>query len=485
MKERLAIQTVEKMASYVGRYLTEICCTTDILQADSEELEMLYSSIIDISDANQMSRKETLERFHSFLVQNFNSSKIDWDNITVISNDPQSMIDSSLISEKEFSYLTQSIKATNFEFKDEIRLIFSFYFKLGLRVSEIYKISYKEIIIQNEYDSYIILIGNHLGGLKNSNSYRIVYFDNRLTAEEFKLFKKIITQKNNYASTSSIWSIDRSRCTTILNNLIKDLTGDPSLSIRNLRHSYASLNIQKINMLNKKPSDLGIDENIKNWYVKRFNTEYPTRRALYFVAKSLGHGSPSTTLCNYTNNYEEFIPDLINSSNNSSAILSDLNLLSNLTEVNANSIRVKKSRFKKLKIIDTTSHFVSQIIKKHENLIVKKSHYLADKPAEMRIYNNEWKKWLKSVEMVIELHDKDNLFYEKGEEDELCSLYFEMIGFVFRYNFNPFGLKLDKIDRNITSWHFNNLKDKFIENPALLEKYTKNEFKTLFLEFLH
>ncbi|MBE0471614.1 MAG: hypothetical protein IBX55_19145 [Methyloprofundus sp.] len=298
---RLRHSTIANSFKQVARFMTEEFGAYNLFDMEPDELEHGYQRIVSLAENNQSKRKTALESFHDFLCRQYKfkplASSLDAQNI-----DNPSSVDANFLSEQERAhimvYLANPFKP---EISREYQLIFTLYFRLGLRVSEIFKISFKDVQLADcRFESCIIMKNNHLGKLKNKASKRLIYLD-LLTDSEFLEFKTWFDQQPKSNLNAPIWTTPIEEAQDKIAKALKSVTGDTRLSVRNLRHGVPS------HFLNQNLVKDGYQNQYADLFEKNFGTGYPTRRTLYYLARTLGHGGPSTTLFHYANFYEPIL----------------------------------------------------------------------------------------------------------------------------------------------------------------------------------
>lgn len=299
---KLAYSTILTEFATVARHLTEAYATQHILDSSIADRVDEFQSIIFLEDSGQAERKAALLNFDDFLARQHKLKPIPPTTLEAQANDDPLKVDANFINEHEYSAVLRYLIQPFGEHNLELQCILALYYRLGMRPSEAFKFSFKDVQIgRKKEESYIINKFNNLGRLKNKASVRLIFFD-PLTDEEFQQFREWFEEAKSKTPslTQSIWAIDQREATDLISHALKTVTGDDDLSPRNLRHGVVSQLIKTMQLNNDD----------KDWQAlsqRAFNTGLPTRRCIFHIARIVGHGGPSTTTFNYANLYEPLL----------------------------------------------------------------------------------------------------------------------------------------------------------------------------------
>lgn len=285
----------------------------DLLSLDEDELIVLYSNILNyFQDSTRASRAYSLSLFHSFLSTTYLIEEIDFNEIEP--RDTSNSIDANIITLQEYKcafMLLQQDKDENKATSIRNTLLLCFLYKNGLRPSEAIRLLLSDILIEKVSQVYVR--NNSFGQVKTHNAIRQIPFLNRFDKEEIDLILEWLQFRANDTynrAKSPFFTEGRKSQIAIRYNATKRITlalrlatGDHSIRLRHLRHSFAT---NLIATACSSSSIYAIQQLVENnndqhqILTRLFGSQHPTRRLIYQVAAMLGHGSPSTALHSYT-----------------------------------------------------------------------------------------------------------------------------------------------------------------------------------------
>ncbi|QCU90976.1 hypothetical protein [Thiomicrorhabdus sediminis] len=332
-KESLSFSTVYDYFLILDRRLLEHFMHRDVLSEELDSLIETYNAIIlSHTDEDQSLAAAQIINFHNLVCSKYlGLSEIRKDELEFASSHQEESIDANFITIAEKTKIDNYLTAKDRYSHDlglQFSLILTCYAKLGFRANELFKLESRDVIHANHgYKGYFTCRHNRHGRQKNANSHRNVFSTGKLTPTESDVLQKWITIRAPQ-SADHFWIYDsdtkeqnKLAFQRTLTEAVRIITGDISLSIRNLRHTAATLEFlgyfQYLNdFLNNPIDDVCHSFQIDSWYEQdvanyindRFKNTYPSRRFAYRIAQLLGHGSPYTTLKNYSHFYEFVIP---------------------------------------------------------------------------------------------------------------------------------------------------------------------------------
>ena len=315
----LKASSISTYISTIGRSLLEQGQYLDPMTLSISGYEDLYRRIVETSTRKNMKyTTDRLKDFHFFLSSVYAiPSDIDWSE--VYEGDDDLYIDACIISEKEY-LLSLSILLDNSDFDERDRYIHSMIlllgYRFGLRTGEIFRITGGDIIRFNG-ETIVYVRNSTYGFTKTDNGVRQIPLLGELTPDESRLIDRWLSHINAYSDDFGVAAllsqlgnereiIHRGSCIERVIGVLRDVTGDSSIRIRHLRHSFASRSFLYVYCPNIPDGSLGklytsiagnIDPNIVRHTL--LGPTHVSQRGLYATGVATGHGSPNVGIKHY------------------------------------------------------------------------------------------------------------------------------------------------------------------------------------------
>lgn len=314
----LRASSVVAYAYTIGRSLCEQGYDLDVLALSDLAFEEFYRRILDLrTRQNKDYVAARLEEFHGFLVQAYSVPDVDWSELR--DGDSINGVDAGLISLDEY------LQALNILFNESgyderTKLIHAailfFAYRFGLRRSEIFRLTSYDVL--RDGSDVIVYIRNSWGGdTKTDNGVRQIPLIENLTQEEWQLLDRWLSHVEVYVGDNELASlfslrgserdrIDYGRAVTHVVETLRTVTGDTSVRLRHLRHSYAT-RLHLAMSYPQRPEGLMGRIYMRLWgdlkpetvRHKLLGRPEVSLRGLYAAAVALGHGGPGVMLHHY------------------------------------------------------------------------------------------------------------------------------------------------------------------------------------------
>ena len=291
-------------------------CSEDIEFYDKKPNKLNWASIYTEALKNTSSKQQAktctvLYQFHQFLTSKHGFEEIDWAPIyrAVGADLSDIAVNANFVSLEEYLLLIDKLlrnKSIN-EFKrDQIALIAMFGYRFGLRISEAHGALSRDIIYEDALT--LIIRANYIRGLKGGARRSRVSLNDDWTDIENNLIQRYWPySQNNFrldklspfflsADGGPREVVSKSEASKIIHALLKNITGDQSLSYHQFRHSKVTTSV------NSKLAPLAYDFEVfdKTILNRHF---YP----LHEIAVGVGHLNDITTLSSYTHCLDKLI----------------------------------------------------------------------------------------------------------------------------------------------------------------------------------
>lgn len=322
----IAFSTVKGYTSMVANALLEISFKTNFFTLDPEQYDYIYDIAIEINKhEDQTQLLNNLKDFHHFLVSAGLVPEIDWGYIsqTVYANRIVSRVDANIISSTEYLAALEIIFKAGEKSQLEKRLSMQYCallilgYHFGLRFSEAFHLQYRHIQHNDNWTFIIVHASNTLfGDTKSSAGRRQIPLIDNLTKREWSIIQivfdsQVTTHRDEQSSIFSLGNetrvlINKSRASQILNNVLKQVTGDPHSHYHLLRHSFDS---------RIYPQFYDIDESSLDRFIKKLSNPYLiepsalrvlmtgrdnlTSKSLSALSIATGHAQIPTTFSHY------------------------------------------------------------------------------------------------------------------------------------------------------------------------------------------
>lgn len=379
-KKYIHRKTVKRYVSLISYGLIEFFGSTHLGQISAEAFEHAYSEILDYTLTNGQRRKtaHALNKFHKFLAENFNIPKINYKDILSEAYSPV-FVDANIISEDIFQSCLSALDSSGIDIKHPdlltcLKIIFILGYRCGLRRNEALKL--RMVDISGRSEIHLHIVDHEFRALKTKNSQRKIILNWFLSDNEMRLIRNWLNKKDEEGYSEFLFSIPDLKYTSLhedvvfhtLHKIMRSVSGDPNMRFHNLRHSFATMTLLKLETTNYpaikeffKNSPLTYDWlsdgiNLRN---KIYNNIQSTRRDLFLISEIMGHCSPKVTEEHYIHCFDILL----------SVYRDDYNTIS-INDVVSSSPLPKSTSYR----------LVNNSIEKYtKSLIKKQRHYLLDK----------------------------------------------------------------------------------------------------------
>ena len=319
---KVAFSIIREYLGHIANRIIGYIGNEDITTLEGEGLEEIYHQILDeIENYDNRSKvARGLGEFHKYLVEIYHMAPIN--NREVLGIGPlHSKVDANIITIDEYQAIHHQLDRQNLEiihpdFHTVVKLIFTLAFRCGLRRLEVLK-----LLIDDFHDSKcptLLIRNNFARRLKTENALRNLPLNALLEPDELNTLRKFYLKRRMEKSDPShfLFSIPglsyeivpEQRFFDIIRDTMRQVTGDATLTLYNLRHSFASWTTLRLVI-----ADQGLKEDVfphlpettrylqhsTDFQVSLFRGIPGGRRNLYALADLMGHASPKTTLEHY------------------------------------------------------------------------------------------------------------------------------------------------------------------------------------------
>ena len=298
-------RTVYKYCTMVGSALLDIVGSTTLCSENINLISSAYQTII--SEASTVSRRndkyKRLLDFQNFLCKSLGGPKINIEDLAP-GNDLNQQASANIISENEFICIKNHL-ATQPPSEENtlLRLIFIVLFRSGARIGEILTAKMRDIqwTPNKEGELLLHINSNNFGSIKSPAAVRRLPLHLTLTESEKIDFLEYLneisfTRKN----TNFIFSLEINHAKPIPENKVRSalqyamrgLTGNNTLTLHHLRHSFANHAFAAL-------LDIKLPFSTPEHYVQLKKLAIYQRSYLYLLADLMGHHSPEITISSY------------------------------------------------------------------------------------------------------------------------------------------------------------------------------------------
>jgi len=323
-KRRLHTNTVHDYLTIIGKKLISVAGELDFEEMEIDELEEVYlaSKELCLTSKSQNKFGQCIFQFHQFLVSNYQVLQIDFSDIIEYRTVDEATVSANLISLHEFDKILVNLVPNGYDNASRTNkmqyLMFVLAFRCGLRRTELLKLRIVDTHCLT--DPTLLIQANQYAGLKSIKAKRIIPLATLLPPQELKNLltwrkqryhedQKNISNKN--LLFCEIGSNDKMLPDNILTSIKEEMwhvTGDHTLKLRHLRHSFATWLTVKLTMdyddktksdyrfLDHPDFDCASCQKIRTSLLGSNNCK---RKALYAVANLCGHATPDITTLHY------------------------------------------------------------------------------------------------------------------------------------------------------------------------------------------
>lgn len=320
----LKVSTLRGYLSSIGRRLAEVFNQQSLSLMQAEELEDVYTIVLDSLESRGLRRKvaKVILQFHLFIADKYQVPEIQYHQTLGVSNSPIP-VDANLIWVDEYYQVLTFIEKSNLieihpDLSEIAQLLFTLGYRCGLRRMEALKL--RIVDFQNGNKAHLIVRPHHDRRLKTKNSQRLIPLYALLTEDELNRLEhwraKRVKQEVHSSNSEYLFAIPSKNFDSvpqdlvfpILHTAMRTVTGDVNLRYHHLRHSFGSLTLLKlmatdygapIHFFEKMPKQKSEIERSSEFRNQLLPVLGSSRKYLYAVGRLLGHSGPDISLEHY------------------------------------------------------------------------------------------------------------------------------------------------------------------------------------------
>lgn len=359
-KKKLKTSYVNKAIHSNSNGLIEALQDIDITRLKPDDLIQAYNQVIQFypsyQDATEqvISHLQDLKTFHNYLVESYGIADIDFLDLDLPESISNYMVSANYINIDEYRIILKALKedpSANLSQRTYQSAALCIAFNFGLRSSELFSLSIKDIqlMLEGASSGVISIQPNRYETLKTGASKRHLPISLWLEEDEITLLKDFLNIRLNQGAKPNsplFGSYDKnyvSNIDHIKNRIVyamRYITGDATLSMHHLRHSFATWITSAIMEL---PNSSFSKNDVKFKALRsHFYFKY-SRRGLFQVAEFMGHAHPLTTIINYMHGFDDWLCDY---SKNSELYSNNYQFIESQSGIKSATLRKWKSRFK-------------------------------------------------------------------------------------------------------------------------------------------
>lgn len=317
-----AIGTIYSYVTDISRPLIEFCSDVDFIELTEAELTDIYQRVIDAgSKKTRSSRAKSLRWFHDYCEEEFDIPEVDWDDVAPGLTNDSSKVSANMVTYSEYCIAKSLIKnhpQLNIRDRQMHLVALILIYRCGLRLGELLRITVSDVVLQGRS---VILVRNGIyGKTKTRAGIRQIPWLDKLDDEE-KIVVKDWIEHRKVAADGDPWAAlfgisEESRTlevrlhlSRVLMEVLRFVTGDPTIKIHHLRHG-AGTSALAIALSIGCPGNVAdsasgwfgcrnIHDIASNFREFHLGQSGATRRIVYAISQALGHTSPRTTCWHY------------------------------------------------------------------------------------------------------------------------------------------------------------------------------------------
>lgn len=334
---RLAWSTIREYHQIVIRLLGKYL-EADLVELEDADFEELYFLALETSTpARRQKTANVLRQFHRFLVRDIDAPPVDWSYIYALGDwvlpDAVVSIDANYIFHHEYEQALSYIRQLDLDqpTKDQLAFLLIQGARFGKRWSEALHVRSDHAVLSVGKKLRMLLVRpTHERTLKTRSAQRRIPLVGYLSDEEQAITHRVIerhTQLYGEMPTSSAPPlldklagakavVSGSVTSRVLNQALKQATGDANVRFHHLRHTYCSalLAIALAPTLNKRSSLYGALEQALLKTLGLKDPKWPQLwgdepigpHTLQTVAELMGHASPGTSIRAYAHFWDTY-----------------------------------------------------------------------------------------------------------------------------------------------------------------------------------
>ncbi len=309
-----AISTVMRYLSALSRRFIEMGSDFNLVAADSEEITDFYDEVLEIDrDLDLRYVVERLEAFHRYMQSAFKIEDADWDELdcgTAVPHGSPGTLGLEQYANALELLAPDPESVTHEQLAAAFLLLLTFRF--GLRAADSKGLKFNDFWL-HEKTIVCHVQSNELRKLKRPASRRVVPLIEELSAFEWRVIHQFLEQtslcrpdKGSFALftiNSKGQRFDMHVLSARINQVLKRVCGDPTLSLYKARHAFANRMAQAMMGPEVRFGTLtnGSARGEFSAHVVKLllGTTGPTRRAPWALARLMGHARPRTSFKSY------------------------------------------------------------------------------------------------------------------------------------------------------------------------------------------
>lgn len=309
----------------IGSALIEESGAVNLAMLEETELYEFYERVILAGkESSQGYRADRLLSFHEYLVADHGAVSLDFSELPT--KNSTYAADANIVTPREYKVAFDLLLNDPYQTRTgqiHQALALCLMYRNGLRVMEVFKLQLCDVVAEPPERIYIR--NNELGPCKTLNGVRQIPFWLRLEEAEQALLTDWINhcqrdpkrdaRKPLLSEPLTGNLINRNAVCRRIVTALRLATGDASVKLRHLRHSFATYYLSAsceqalpTNNLMLTAWSGQLPHLASQFHRQIFGQAIPTRRNLYQLAALMGHSSPETTLRNYIHSLDWLIP---------------------------------------------------------------------------------------------------------------------------------------------------------------------------------
>ncbi|MGE4533199.1 tyrosine-type recombinase/integrase [Halomonas sp.] len=274
------------------------------------ELVEAYQQVIEEgkTEKNRHYRWTVLHGFHNFLVSELGLAKVKMEFVGSGAGVTYHA-DANILSETEYQLVAERLKLMDPSILGKIRYwVFVLGFRAGLRIGEALSIQVCDVQLKKrvpDTDVVLLVRDNEYVANKSYSSRRQLPLHHLLTEEELGPFKYYVINRQEMSRHSrvmlfgeggeSLAPLRDDKVSPAIHEVMRRVTGDPSVRFHHLRHSLANNLLLAFHGI---PAPWAAPAHLNAlWH--EVTGGVVSRQGLHFIAQVMGHSSPDVTLRSY------------------------------------------------------------------------------------------------------------------------------------------------------------------------------------------
>lgn len=317
IKQKLfAATTIRDYIGSIATRLVEEVGDRNWFELSGDQLEEIYRAVLGYQDQGKTRARRALllSFFHDFCCDSYAFDEINWYEIAPELGASRTDVCANIVSHDEYQRAISLLHEDPFVPPRQRRLqslLLMLCARFGLRVGEALRLTLADIVLSEGVILYIR--SNRFGAPKTENGFRQLPCWTMAADERELLETQIENLKFVHPDTPSaaLFSIpdqphrleSRQILTARVRQVLKLVTGDDTIRIHHLRHTFSTaavlLALEPAKNQTPPLSDW-FDGDATALYENWLGPTYPSRRLIWAISLHMGHSHPQTTLVHYT-----------------------------------------------------------------------------------------------------------------------------------------------------------------------------------------